>query len=481
MAVTRIILWIGYALVMMSALMGLALLGALFLIDYQVAIIMVVTGLAVLVFGVLLILTTAQTPSRETNSDALLFLLLFWTFIPLIGAIPFLVYDPNTGWIRAYFEAVSMLTTTGASGFAAEELPPAIILWQAILQFFGGVSVATLAVVVLAALNLTGTGVHRSNLFTLRKGELFERLIGIGRVVFSIYLFIASLSFILMTLSGTRVFDALILSLSAVATGGMTPRSDDLVLYVPRISAFILALTCGLGAMNVSVVWDILRSRNLRNMRRLFTNIEHRTLLFIFVGLLMLGLFYAGVQNIYPVFLEAIFFVSSAGFIYDPISLEQIPSVILIAIALTGAAALSTAGGLKVIRIVLLMRHLSTDIKRLSHPSRVLPVSFRKMAIPDRAFLSIWMYFFGYTLVFGVSVLGYGAVGLDFVDATTVGAASLSNMGLLLPATLPESGLTWIEMSSSQLMLSSVLMLIGRVEVLAVFVLLTPSFWKEQA
>lgn len=480
MAVTRIILWIGYALVMMAGLMGLALLGALFLFDYQTAVIMVVTGLAVLVFGALLIFSTAQTPSRESNSDALLFLLLFWIFIPLIGAIPFLVYSPDIGWIQAYFEAVSMLTTSGASSFIPENLPPAMLLWQAILQFFGGVSVATLAVVILAALNLTGTGVHRSNLFTLRKGELFERLMAIGRVVFGIYLFIASLCFILMTVSGTQVFDALCLSLSAVATGGMTPRSDDLALYIPRISAFVLAITCALGAMNVSVVWDVLRQRNIRNIRRIFTNIEHRTLLSISAALFLLGILYAGLQNIYPVFLEAIFFISSAGFIYDAISLEQIPSVILIAIALIGGSALSTAGGLKVIRIVLLMRHLSTDIKRLSHPSRVLPVTFRNSAIPDRAFLSIWMYFFGYTLVFGLSILCFGAVGLDFVDATAASAASLANMGLLLPATLPESGLTWVEMTPSQMMVSSMLMLIGRVEVLAVFALLTPSFWKEQ-
>jgi len=90
------------------------------------------------------------------------------------------------------------------------------------------------------------------------------------------------------------------------------------------------------------------------------------------------------------------------------------------------------------------------------------------------------MYFFGYTLVFGLSILCFGAVGLDFVDATAASAASLANMGLLLPATLPESGLTWVEMTPSQMMVSSMLMLIGRVEVLAVFALLTPSFWKEQ-
>ncbi len=480
MAVTRIILWIGYAAILMAGLMGLAFLGAMFLLDYSLSSLFAVTGIGVFIFGALLILTTSQTPSRETNSDALIFLLLFWIFIPFLGALPFWLNDPTIGWVRAYFEAVSMLTTTGASVFTPESLPASIVLWQAILQFFGGVSVATLAVVILASLNLTGTGVHRSNLFTLKTGELFKRLVGIGRVVLGIYLFIAGVCFILMTLAGTSVFDALCLSLSAIATGGMTPRSDDLSLYVPRFAAFILAVSCALGAMNISVVWDIFRARTWRNFRRLFLNIEHRTLFSLALSFIILGVFYAGVQNIFPVFLETIFFLSSAGFIYDPISLEQIPSVILISVALIGGAALSTAGGLKLIRIILLFKHLSTDISRLSHPSRVLRVTFRGRGVADRAFLSIWMYFFGYTLVFGIGVLCYGAVGLSLIDATTVSASALANMGLLLPATLPESGLTWPEMTEPQLRVGILLMLIGRVEVLAVLALMTPSFWKEQ-
>lgn len=479
MAVTRILLWLGYAAIMMSALLGFTMLSALFMLDIRMAVVMFSVGVGVFALGALFVLTTAKTPAQETNSDALLFLLLFWLLAPFISALPFWVAQPEAGLVRSYFNAVSAITTTGANGFITDNLPPTLIVWQSVLQFIGGISVATFAVVVLASLNLTGTGVHRSNLFTLKTGDLFTRLFGIGRVITGIYLFVASICFILMTLSGTPVFEAFCLSLSAVSTGGMTPRSEDLFLYVPGFAAFVLALCCALGAINVSVLWDVLRMRNWRNTRRLLSNIEHRVLLFIGLSLTLIGLFYAGVQNFFPLFLEAIFFVSSAGFIYDPISLEQIPSVILISVALVGGAALSTAGGLKVIRIILLFKHLGTDINRLSHPSRVLPVSFKRSTIPDRAFLSIWMYFFGYTLIFGAGIVSLGAVGLTFPDATTVSAAALSNIGPLLPATLPESGLNWVEMSSAQMLVSAGLMLIGRVEVLAVLVLITPSFWRQ--
>lgn len=479
MAVTRIILWLGYSALFMSALLTIALLAALSLADYSMVTGILFTAVSTFVIGAVLILMTFKTPSRETNSDALAFLLLFWGLMPFLAAIPFWLGDPNTGLTKGYFHSVSAITTTGASGYNINDLSPTLIFWQSLLQFCGGVSVATFAVVILASLNLTGTGVHRSNLFTLKKGELFLRLVGIGRVIAGIYLFIAAICFSLMTLGGTPVFEALCLSLTGVSTGGMTPRSEDLSLYVPRFAAFTLAVSCAFGAMNVSVIWDVFRTRNWRNARRLFLNVEHRTLFSIAVIITILGLFYAGAHNLFSLFLEAIFFISSAGFIYDPISLELIPSVILISIALIGGSALSTAGGLKIIRIILLFNHLGTDISRMSHPSRVLPVRFKGRALEDRAFLSIWMYFFGYTLVFGAGIVCLGIAGLNFSDATTVSAAALGNIGPLLPASLPDSGLVWEDMTHMQMWVSTVLMLVGRVEVLAVLVLLTPSFWRQ--
>ncbi len=449
------------------------------LLDFPMAAVMGGAALFTFILGAVFTLITSKTPASETNSEALLFLLLFWILGPFLASIPFWISMPGGTLMQGYFHAVSAMTTTGATGYVTDTLPPTLIFWQSILQFFGGISVATFAVVILAALNLTGTGIHRSNLFTLKKGELFPRLIAIGRVIGGIYVLIAAICCVLMVLGGAPLFESVCLSMTAISTGGMVPRSEDLFLYIPRFAIVILAVSCAFGAMNVSVVWDAFRVRDWRNIRRMFANLEHRTLFSVGVFIMLLGLFYAGVQNFFPLLIETIFFVSSTGFIYDPISLELVPSVVLIAVALIGGSALSTAGGLKIIRLILLFKHLGTDISRLTHPSRVLPVSFKSRKIEDRAFLSIWMYFFGYTLVLGGGIVGFGVVGLNFADATTVSAAALGNIGPLLPATIPDSGLSWHEMNTAQMGLSAVLMLFGRVEVLAVFVLMTPSFWRQ--
>jgi len=479
MALTRIILWLGNSFVICALLMAATAVWSFLALDFNAASALSALTLCVGVIGVILIATTFNTPAKETTADALLFLLLFWIVMPLLMALPYLALGVTSNIVSAYFEAVSAFTTTGASALNPDEIPQALLLWRSLVQWFGGVCVATFAVVILAALNLSGTGVHRTMLFTLDKEELFTRLTSIGRVVAGVYAFLAVLCFMALTLTGTNIFSALCLSLSGVSTGGLMPHSGGISHYVGRFGVFFLAIFTVMGAMNISIVWDFFRLRRWSSFLSLFRNVESRGL-FVLIGILFfLGLAMVGPSQAYTLFIESMFFVSTTGFDYDVIGLEMLPSVVLISVALIGGSALSTAGGVKIIRLLLLFRHLSTDLGRLTHPSRLIPVSFKGQQIPDRAFLSIWMYFFGYTLFYGLAILTLGATGLGFEDAVVTGAASISNMGPLLPASLPESGITYADFDNAQKMISAIFMLIGRVEVLAVLILFIPSFWQR--
>jgi len=144
-----------------------------------------------------------------------------------------------------------------------------------------------------------------------------------------------------------------------------------LQLYIPPFAATVLGILCVLGAMNVAVIWDFFRLRKIPYALRMLYNVEHRAIFGIIAFLVLIGLFFAGMASFGDLILDAAFFVSSTGFQYQVISLELIPPVILITFALTGGSALSTAGGVKLIRILLLFRHLGTELSRLSHPSRV--------------------------------------------------------------------------------------------------------------
>ena len=477
MAVSRIFYWLGLALLFFAFLMFVTAVGGLALKEYLQA--KVFFGLAGItaVAGAIIYYTAHNAPKGEGTRDALIFLFLFWVFIPLVTSLPFLSLGVVPGLGTAYFESVSAITTTGASTLTPEALPKSLLLWRALLQWSGGCIVAIFAVVILAALNLSGTGVHRSILFTLRKGELFSRLVDIGRLVVLLYAGIAALCFMLLAIFGTPLFEAFCLSLSAVSTGGLTPRSGALESYVSNIGGIVLALTCLLGAVNISVLWDMLRRRSLSSIIEALRDVEHRGMFVIIAILIVVGFFYTGYMHFHTVVVEAVFMASTAGFNFHAIGIDILPPSLLIALVLIGGSALSTAGGIKIIRMLLLLRHLRTDIDRMSHPSRVMPVRFQGQVIEDKAFLSVWMYFFGYTLVFALGIAALGAAGLDFTYAVSACASALSNTGPLLEANYPEAA--YGDMSPLALAILTIIMLLGRIEVLAAFAVVSPSLWRN--
>lgn len=479
MRLVKILLWLGYSFLGSAALMLLTALVGIISLEVQDAAIMAVLAVMSGLVGALLITVSFKTETKESASEAILFLVLFWALVPVICSLPFYALGTTSSPIIAIFEGVSAMTTTGATTLSAEELSRTMLFWRSLLQFSGGVTVATFAVVILAALNLTGTGIHRSGLFTFRTGDLFCRFVGVGRLVLGIYLFLSAIAFMLMVLGGTNTFDAVCLALSGISTGGLQPFTGPIANVLSPFSAIILALLCMMGAFNISIVWDFLRLRRMRAFMRMFTHVEHRGLFAITGLLILVTVVFASVYNLGPAIVDAFFFVSSAGYRYDVISLDMVPAPILIAVALIGGSALSTAGGIKVIRLLLLFRHLGTDVARLSHPSRVKPIEFRKSVIGDNEFLSIWMYFFGYSLCFAMGALALAAAGLNLQDSIATSAASIANIGPLLDLTLPSSGLRYSDFTDLQMGIAALLMLVGRVEVLIALSLLLPSTWRQ--
>lgn len=479
MTITRLIFWLGNSFLLCALILLISLLGALFLLEIPMALIFGGSAFFAALIGGVLRLITQDTSTHETQLDALVFLLLFWISTPIFLAIPFWLSGETQTAVQAYFEAVSAFTTTGASTLSPENLPQSLLIYRSLIQFIGGVMTATFAVVILAALNLGGTGVHISKMFTLSRGDIFTRLINIARIVAAVYLALAALCFLLMAIGGTSLLDALCLSLSAVSTGGLTPQSGQLSSYVGRFSVVILAVTCVIGAANIGVLSDILKrsSPNNRSLRHFFTNIEHRGLIAVISILSVMGIFYSGAGEAFNLIVEAAFMASTAGFDYEVIGVDLLPPAVLISIALIGGSAISTAGGIKMIRLILLISHAITDLDRMSHPSRVKLVHFKGQKLPDSMFLSIWMYFFGYTLVFAAGIIALAASGITYDHAVALSAAGLSNMGPLIGATFPE--VTYGMMNDMQLGVMTVIMLIGRVEVLAALAAFSPSLWRN--
>lgn len=473
----RLIQRFGRLLSVFAGLYAIAALLCLGLIEIRAAFVFLSLAVVIGLIGFIFIISSTYRANNETNIDALMFLVLFWIISPILSALPFALIMPNMTLSGLVFEGVGSVTTSGASGFLPSELPNSLHIWRGIVQFFGGVIVATFAIVILATLNLTGSGIHRSLLFTQQHEDIYARVVYIGRIVAMAYGGLAAFAFIILLMAGASPVQGFCLALGGVSTSGLSPVDGPLASIISPFGAFLFALICLFGALNFAIIWDVIRLRNLRSLIRIITNVEHRAML-VMTGILFIvsGLYFGG-ANLKDSAIEALFFISTAGYDYNIIALEMMPPIILIAFALVGGSALSTAGGLKVIRVLLLFRHLETDLSRLSHPSRVYPVRFRGRLIDDRAFLSIWMYFFGYTCIFGFGIIAFAASGIEFETSVSLSAAMISNMAPLVPYTF--SDMTLIQLSDAQKLIASALMFIGRVEVLAIFAILSARPWRN--
>ncbi len=477
MMILRLIQRSGRLLYIFAALYGVAALLCFGIIEVYAAIVYLSLAFVFGLIGFIFVISSITESHSETNIDALMLLMLFWGIGPVLAALPFAFLGPDMSMASLFFEGMGVITTSGASGFLPSELPNSLHIWRALGQAVGGVVVTTFAIVILATLNLTGTGIHRSVLFTHQHVDLFSRVMSIGRIVGSVYLGLAALAVVVLLLEGASPVQAFCLALGGISTGGLSPTDLPLAQVIAPVGALGFALICLCGTFNFAVLWDIIRRRDGRGILQAFMNVEHRGLLVMIGILTLLSVLYLGWPNVIDSLIEAIFFVSTTGYDYNIVSLELIPPVVLISMTLVGGAALSTAGGLKVIRLLLLFRHLETDLSRLTHPSRVYPVKFRGQHIHDTSFLSVWMYFFGYTLLFGGGILAFAATPLDFDLSVTLSAAMLSNMGPLLPYTFSELAMT--ELTDAQKMISSGLMFAGRVEVLAILALIFARRWEN--
>ena len=409
----RLIQRFGRLFSIFAGLYALSAVISLGLAELHAALVFLSLAVVIGLVGFIFIISSTYKDRNETNIDALMFLILFWCVSPILSALPYALLMNDMSLLSLLFEGVGSITTSGASGIMPSELPNPLHIWRGLVQFFGGIVVTTFAIVILATLNLTGTGIHRSLLFTYQHEDLYARVIAIGLIVTGIYSFLMVAATMILLIFGASPVQAFCLALGGVSTSGLSPIDGPLAAILSPFGAFLFACICFFGALNFAVIWDMTRLRNLRSLIRMLTNVEHRALLVMVSLLIIIAAIYFGGPNIGDSVIEAIFFVSTAGYDYNIIALEMVPSIILITFALVGGSALSTAGGLKIIRVLLLLRHLETDLSRLSHPSGVYPVKFRGQVIRDRSFLSIWMYFFGYTCIFGFGIIAFAATGID--------------------------------------------------------------------
>ncbi|MCC5997336.1 MAG: hypothetical protein JJU18_13310 [Oceanicaulis sp.] len=409
------------------------------------------TAAAGLFAGGLTLAGTTGASGPAAASASLRLALLAWLLTPLLAAAP--LAAGAGGVAEGVFEAYSALTTTGAILMAPEELSRAGVLWRCLLAWLGGLGSLVLAVTVFAALDDPASGLRRTSLLTIERADLFTNFGPAMRRLGGAYLLVTLVGFLLLSVSGAEAFDAACLALSGMATAGLAPQSGPLAGWLAPGAIFVLALLCVLGAWNFAMIYEILARQRARTASG-----ELRAMALVIAIMAGLAGLAGGVQLMLPAGLDALFAITTSG--YQTAQSVILPAPVLILLALIGGSAVSTAGGMKLSRVLILVRRAWGEVTLLAHPSAAVRTRYGGRSVTDDMLAGVAVYALAYPVTLAAGTVIIAMAGSGFEAAWRASGAALTNAG-------PLAHDAFAAMGPAGLMASAALMVLGRLEILA--------------
>lgn len=422
--------------------------------------------------------------NRELRGgDGFLITALFYIGLSLFGAIPlYFAESTNLTFSDAAFESMSGLTTTGATVITGlDALPKSLLFYRQLLQWLGGMGIIVLAVAIFPMLGIGGMQLYRTESpGPAKDNKLTPRITETAKALWYIYLGLTVACAIAYWGAGMTPFDAIGHSFSTVAIGGFSTHDASMGYFAsPLIEsvAIVFMLVSGINFGLHFLVW------RRRNVLHYFQDAEVRTYLaaLVTVAVIVCALLYqypqAGVSPVRDGLFQTVSIATTSGFTTHNFSLwpSVIPILLLLA-AFMGGCAGSTAGGIKMIRVLMIYLQGMREVKRLIHPNGVFPIKLNNAPVSDRIIEAVWSFFSVYVIVFLVVVTSIMVIGeLDFITAFSAVGACLNNLG---PG-LGDVALNYASLSPSVKWILMFTMMLGRLEIFTILVLLTPAYWRR--
>ena len=415
--------------------------------------------------------------------DGFVITVLFWLVLGSAGSVPLALSEQlNLSMTDALFESISGLTTTGATVIVGlDHLPKSVLFYRQQLQWLGGMGIVVLAVAILPMLGIGGMQLYRAETpGPVKDAKLSPRIAETAKALWLIYLSLTAACALAYWISGMAVFDAICHAFSTIAIGGFSPY-DASIGHFNSVSIETVAIVfMVIWGMNFSLHFIAWHNNSLKHYLR---DPEWKTyLLFLFGLSLLISL--ALVENgTYPVneafrkgIFEVVSIATTTGFTTaDYASWPTFIPFLLLMSAFIGACAGSTGGGIKIIRMLLLYKQGSREIKRLIHPNAVIPIKLGRKPVGSRVIDAVWGFLAAYVLIFAVLMLVCMALGEDPITAYSAVGACLNNLG---PG-LGDATLNYSTLSDGTKYVLSFAMLLGRLELFTLLVVLSPSFWEH--
>lgn len=430
----------------------------------------------------LFLLTRRYRDSQFSHRDGVAIVTFGWIAAGLTGAVPFILSGTITDFTNAYFESISGFTTTGATILSdIESIPEGILLWRSITQWFGGMGIIVLSIAILPFLGVGGMQLYKAEIPSPVVDKLKPRISDTAKTLWKVYLSITALEVILLLIGGMSLFDSVNHAFCTMPTGGFSPKNASIAHYDSAYFDWVIVFFMILAGINFS-----LHYRFITGDRAIFGKdpecrvfLSMVIILIIFVTLNIYGAVY---DSILKAFRYASFQVGSiittTGFVTaDYEKWPALSQIILLFCMFLGGMAGSTGGGIKTMRVILLIKHSYKEIFRIIHPHAVTSVKLGGRPVPSDILSSIWGFFILYLTLFMISTMIMSVLGLDLISSFASVAACIFNVGPGLGIVGPVDNYLGVPIIGKWVLIFC--MLLGRLEIYTVIVLLIPEYWRK--
>jgi len=441
-----------------------------------------ITSGITLTTGGLLLLLTKKAVKDIGKREGFIIVSFSWIIFSFFGSLPYIISGAIPNFTEAFFETISGFTTTGASVLTdIEALPHGILFWRSFTQWLGGIGIIVLLLAVLPVFGIGGMYLFMAE---STSDKISSKIRQTAKILWLIYVFFTIIETILLRIGGMTLFDSINHSFTTMATGGFSTKQASIAYWDSAFIQYTITVFMFLGGANFTLFYAFLLKRKLTPMLQ-DEELKYYTLfIIIFTVFVFAGLLITTPTGIDPekTFRSSLFqvvsIITTTGFAtVDYLSWTTILTTLIFALFFFGGCTGSTSGGIKIARIVLLLKNSYYELQRMIHPSAIIPVKFNRHAVDTKIITHILAFFIFYIFIFAAGAAIFTLFVPNLETSMGAVASALGNIGPGLGAVGPAGN--YAHIAPAGLWFLSLLMLLGRLELFTVIVLISPTFWKN--
>lgn len=473
---------LGYLLMIEAGLMVPSLLVALYYNSLD-KIGILISILITLVVGLVMSRVSRYRDDIQ-GKEGLAIVGLGWLLISIFGALPFVLSGAIPSWIDAFFETVSGFTTTGASIVNdIESFPKGVLFWRSFTHWIGGMGILVFTVAILPIIGLGGFQVYKLESTGPMADRIVPRVRDTAKILYTIYTAFTIIEIVLLILGGMSPYESALHAFGTVGTGGFGIKGNSVGFYDSTYIHLIIGTFMIMCGVNFSLYYSLIKGK----WQEVIKDQELRVylgIILVSVILITFNIYNSMDYTSFGLALRDSYFqvgsiITTTG--YGTVDFDQWPTfskLILLTLMFIGGSAGSTAGGIKVIRILILTKTIKREFYKILHPRAIIPIKVNDRSISNDTVIGIAAFIMLYILLLILGTMVISLDGVDFESAFSTSAATLSNIGPAFGFAGPAR--TYSQFSNISKLFMSGLMLLGRLELFTLIILFNPSIWKSE-